>query len=217
VFQAAYNGVSEFISEISGGIIVLLFNIMLIHRAGVDGVAAMTVINYLTMVGFMVFFAIGDTSQVMMSQNFGAKNIKRMNRFFLVAFANVLLTSALCIFLLLFFNESLILGFLSDEGSADALALATEFVGYVWPLFIFAGVNMLVASYLTALHLPFQSAVVALCRSLIFPSLLLTGLYFLISDYRFIYALPIGEALTFVLAMVYLVRHRPSRAIAELE
>jgi putative MATE family efflux protein len=215
VFHAAYNGMSEFINEISGGIIAFLFNLMLMHRAGVDGVAAMTVMNYLMMVGFMVFFSIEDTSQVMMSQNYGAKNFKRINRFFLVAAGNVLLTSALCIFLLLFFNDSLILVFLPDQGTENAIALATEFVDYVWPLFIFAGVNMLISGYLTAVHLPFQSGVVALCRSLIFPSALLTGLYFLVSDYRFIYALALGEALTFAIAMIYLVRHRPSRAIAE--
>ncbi len=35
IFQAAYNGVSEFINEVSGGIIILIFNWMLIERAGV--------------------------------------------------------------------------------------------------------------------------------------------------------------------------------------
>lgn len=213
VFQAAYNGMSEFINEVSGGIIAFLFNLMLIHRAGVEGVAAMTVMNYLMMMGFMVFFAIGDTSQVMMSQNFGAKNIKRMNSFFLVAAANVMLISSICIFLLVFFNESLMLIFLSGEGSEATLGLAKEFVSYIWPLFIFAGFNMLISGYLTAVHLAFQSGVIALCRSLIFPAVLLSSLYFLVSDYRFIYALPIGETITFALAIFYLRRHRPSKIL----
>ncbi len=39
VFQAAYNGISEFINEVSGAIIAFIFNWMLIQRAGVDGVA----------------------------------------------------------------------------------------------------------------------------------------------------------------------------------
>ena len=43
VFQAAYNGISEFINEVSGAIIAFVFNWMLIQRAGVDGVAAITV------------------------------------------------------------------------------------------------------------------------------------------------------------------------------
>ena len=71
--------------------------------------------------------------------------------------------------------------------------------------------------YLTAIHLAFQSRVAPLCRRLIFPSIVLTGLYFYLSAYRFIYVLAMGEALTFALAMFYLIRHRPSSAIAELE
>ena len=72
VLQAAYNGVSEFINESSGGIIAFIFNWMLVERAGVNGVAAITVVNYLMLLGFMMFFSISDTVTVMVSQNFGA-------------------------------------------------------------------------------------------------------------------------------------------------
>jgi hypothetical protein len=34
-----------------------------------------------------------------------------------------------------------------------------------------------------------------------------------VSDYRFIYALTISESLTFALALFYLMRHRPSKAV----
>ena len=64
VFQAAYNGISEFINEISGGVIVLIFNWMLLQRFGVMGVAAITVVNYILMLGFMMFFNL-DTIEVM--------------------------------------------------------------------------------------------------------------------------------------------------------
>ncbi|MFT6285947.1 MAG: Na+-driven multidrug efflux pump, partial [Alcanivorax sp.] len=57
VLQAGYNGISEFINEVSGAIIAFIFNWMLIQRAGVSGVAAITVVNYLLFIGFMMFFA----------------------------------------------------------------------------------------------------------------------------------------------------------------
>ena len=81
IFQAAYNGISEFINEISGGIIAFIFNWMMIQRGGIDGVAAITVVNYLLLLGFMVFFSISDTIQVMLSQNFGARQTKRIEDF----------------------------------------------------------------------------------------------------------------------------------------
>ncbi len=213
VFQAAYNGISEFINEISAGVIAFIFNWMLIQRAGVEGVAAITVVNYLLMLGFMVFFSVGDTCQVMISQNFGARNTQRIRQFLLVALANVLLVSLLCILMLVNFSEPLIYWFLKDEGSAGTVALAKEFIGYAWPIFIFVGTNMLITGYLTAIHLAFQSGVVALCRSLILPACLLLVMYFIFTDYRFVLALAIAEAFTFLLALSFFWQHSPQKEI----
>ncbi|GLO63573.1 MATE family efflux transporter [Vibrio sp. MACH09] len=215
VFQAAYNGLSEFINEISGGIIAFIFNWMLISRAGVDGVAAITVLNYLLMIGFMVYFSIADTAQVMLSQNFGARNEHRLKQFLAITFFITSVVSLVTILILLFFNESLIYMFLDKEGAEVTVEMAIEFVYYVWPMFIFAGANMTISGYLTAIHLPFQSGVVSLCRSLIFPASLLIILFMMFDDNRFVTALPIGECLTFLVASVFYIRHKPERAIAK--
>jgi len=215
VIQAAYNGLSEFINEISGGIIAFIFNLMLISRAGVEGVAAITVLNYLLMIGFMVYFSIADTAQVMISQNFGAQNAQRLKEFLKITFFMTSVVSLLTILILLLFNESLIYMFLDDRGTEGTVAMAIEFVYYVWPVFIFAGANMTISGYLTAIHLPFQSGIVSLSRSLIFPASLLVLLFVLFDDNRFVIALPIGECLTFIIALAYFIRHKPARAIAE--
>jgi Na+-driven multidrug efflux pump len=213
VFQAAYNGVSEFINEISGGIIALIFNWMLIQRAGVDGVAAITVVNYLLMLGFMAFFAISDSIQVMVSQNFGAGNSQRIRQFMITATVAVALMSVAFISALLLAGEALILIFVDDHNSGVTIGLANSFITYVWPLFLFAGINMLVSGYLTAIHLPFQSGLIALCRSLVFPASLLILFYFLLTDYLFVVALPIAEALSFILAVAIFLRYTPTKVI----
>ncbi|MEZ9233091.1 MATE family efflux transporter [Vibrio amylolyticus] len=215
VFQSAYNGLSEFINEISGGIIAFLFNLMLISRAGVDGVAAITVLNYLLMIGFMIYFSISDTAQVMFSQNFGAKNSLRLKQFLNVTFVMSAVVSVLFIFILLYFNESLIYMFLDTQGAETTVGMAIDFIYYLWPVFVFAGINMTISGYLTATHLPFQSGMVSICRSLIFPASLLIVLFFVFEDNRFVIALPIGELLTFILASVLYIRHQPERAIED--
>ena len=215
VFQAAYNGLSEFINEISGGVIAIILNLMLISRAGVEGVAAITVLNYLLMIGFMVYFSIADTAQVMISQNFGARNVHRLKQFLKITFLMSSLVSIITIIILLTFNESLIYMFLDDQSAKATVTMAIEFVYYVWPVFIFAGANMVISGYLTAIHLPFQSGIVSLCRSLIFPASLLVVLFMFFNDNRFVIALPIGECLTFLIALAYFIRHKPERAISE--
>ncbi len=214
IFQAAYNGLSEFINSISAGVIAAIFNWMLIQRAGVDGVAAITVVNYLLMLGYMVFFAIGDSTQVMTSQNYGAKNARRMNKFLRLACWLILLVTIICLSVLLSNNEPLILLFIDDSDSHNTVILAQTFIAYLWPAFIFVGINILLSSYLTSIHLAFQSGVVALCRSFILPAGLLIALYPLFDDYRFVLALPAAEALTFILAAAYFIRHRPKKMVA---
>ena len=212
VFQAAYNGISEFINEVSGAIIAFICNWMLIQRAGVNGVAAITVVNYLLLLGFMMFFSISDTIQVMVSQNFGAGKDDRIRKFLQTAGSIVGLFSLAFIVVLTTASEPLVYLFVDEHDSAEMVALATELVSYVWPLFLFAGFTMLISGYLTAIHLPFQSGLVAVCHSLIFPAGFLALFYSLLSDHRFVAALPVAESFTFVLALVIFLRHRPEKA-----
>jgi Na+-driven multidrug efflux pump len=212
VIQAAYNGISEFINEVSGGVIAFIFNWMLIQRAGVNGVAAITVVNYLMMLGFMVFFAISDTIAVLVSQNFGARNAERIDAFLKTAGSFVAVLSIGLITALVTASEPMILIFVDERNGADMVSMAKEFVTYVWPLFLFAGTNMLISGYLTAIHRPFESGIIALFRSLILPAGFLVLFYFLLSDYRFVAALPVADGVAFVLALVLFIRHRPTKA-----
>ena len=215
VFQAAYNGISEFINEVSGALIGFIFNWMLIQRAGVTGVAAITLVNYLLFVGFMAYFAISDSIQVIISQNFGARNPQRIRAFLRTAGFMIIAVSAAIISLLLAGSESLIGLFIDVERDSDTLALALKFVAYVWPVFIFAGFTMLISGYLTAVHLPFQSALVASCRSLIMPAGLLMLFYMLLSDYHFVAAISVAEAISFVIAVTLYLYHTPTKVIRE--
>ena len=215
VFQAAYNGISEFINEVSGAIIAFVFNWMLIQRAGVVGVAAITLVNYLLFVGFMIYFSISDSVQVMISQNFGAKKRERIHAFFTTACLFIAGFSLIFIFTLMVGSETLIGLFINTEENTETVQLALEFFSYIWPLFIFAGFNMLISGYLTAVHLPFQSAVVATSRSLIMPIGFLILFYMLLSDYRFVAAISLAEAVSFVLAVTLYISFSPKKIVPE--
>jgi Na+-driven multidrug efflux pump len=217
VLQAAYNGISEFINEISGGIIVLIFDWMLLQRFGVVGVAAITVVNYVLMLGFMMFFSISDTIQVMVSQNFGARNALRMMAFLKTACVSIFVLSSIFIIIVLSFGEALISIFVNGEDSEEMVSMALDFVTYVWPIFLFAGTNMLISGYLTAIHLPFQSGLVALCRSLVFPTTFLIILYLLVSDYRFVAAIPLAELAAFLIALLFFFQHLPEKVVRDIK
>ena len=112
-------------------------------------------------------------------------------------------------------GEALIYLFIDDQDNSATVALASEFINYVWPLFLFVGFNMLISGYLTAVHLPFQSALVAVCRSLILPTVFLTLFYMLITDLSFISALAVAEACTFLLAACVFLCFTPDKVVAK--
>lgn len=214
LFKSAFNGLSEFVNEISGSIIALLLNWLFMLRFGVEGVAAITVLNYLLVIGMMMVFSIGDAAGVFVSQNYGAQQPKRIRKYLLVSAGNALILAAVFITLLITQPDALVSAFLSEEDQT-VINLSIELLRYIWPVFALNGLTMIITSYLTALHLPIPSAIIALSRGLILPVIFLLGLFFLFPELPFIIATPIAEFITFIVAVAFFIRYFPSQKLFE--
>ena len=97
------------------------------------------------------------------------------------------------------------------------IADALQFIALFWPAFLFNGMNITLASYFTALHKPVHSAAIAVSRSLVLPAAGLLILPRLMGDAGVFIAIPIAEGLTFLLALLLVLRNPPSRIVAALE
>jgi len=208
VWQAAYNGFSEFANEMSIGLITLLFNWVMITRMGVEGVAAFTIISYLLYIGLEICYGISESLQPTVSKNFGAKQPQRIVRFLSVAVLSCFIIGILLSSMFLLIPETLISLFLR-AGEEHTVEIALTFIALFWPAFLFNGVNITFASYFTSLHKPLQSAAIAVSRSLVLPvlGLLLLPLWF--GDNGVFLAIPVAEAIAFILAIVLVNRNRP--------
>jgi len=104
--------------------------------------------------------------------------------------------------------ETLISLFLR-AGEDHTFEIALTFVALFWPAFLFNGMNITLASYFTSLHKPLQSAAIAVSRSLILPVLGLALLPLWFGDDGVFLAIPVAEAIAFILAIVLVKRNRP--------
>lgn len=216
LFHSAYNGVSEFINEISIGLVFLLLNSLLIARVGVTGVAAFSVVNYFIFLSVMLSYGVSDALHLLVSQNYGARQVLRIKQFLLTALSCTLGIGCLLIVALLCWEQSIIGWFLDGGSDATAIApLASQLLWLIWPLFFVNGLNITISCYLTAVHCPTPSALIASCRSLVFPATLLSLLYLLLpreQDWTFLAALPLAEWCAFLLAASLCYRYRPAHA-----
>lgn len=200
ILKATYNGASEFVNEISIGITTLIFNYVMIKNFGIEGIAAFTIINYLLLIGIMISFGISDSLQPVISKNFGAKEHKRIEAFLKLALRTTSLVGIIMIVLLLFIPETLANIFLEDSNDKTK-QIVLSFAAFIWIAFLFNGRNLVISAYLTAIHKPLASMVIALSRSFIFPVFFIVALPFLFDQNGILMAIPMAEAVSFVIAM----------------
>jgi len=210
ILKATYNGASEFVNEISIGITTLIFNYVMIKNFGIEGIAAFTVINYLLLIGIMISFGISDSLQPIISKNFGAKEHKRIEAFLKLAFRATSLVGVIMIVLLLWVPEILANIFLEDSNDKTK-QIVLSFAAFIWIAFLFNGRNLVISAYLTAIHKPLASMVIALSRSFIFPVLFIVTLPFLFDKNGILVAIPMAEAVSFIIAMSLFRKFSPKK------
>ena len=213
MIQSAYNGISEFIDETSAGIITFVMNLIVIGMYGEKGVAAFSVVSYSLFIGILFFFGLSEALQAVCSQCYGARDAERLKQFLKLATGLTMASGLLFSGLLLVFGDAFI-GFFLDSSEIALIDTAKSFISILWPIFIFAGMNIIFVAYLTSVHRPTASAVVAVLRAFVFP----LGLLFVITqrfpEIPFLVAVTAGEMLAFLVAVWLLLKHRPGKLFA---
>jgi putative MATE family efflux protein len=215
IASAAYNGFSEFVNEASAGIVIFILNWMLMKSLGAEGVAAFSIVNYILLVGLMIFYGVSDALQPLLSINFGARKAIRITSFFRTAILTNIASGLLVILVLRLFPETLVGAFLGD-GERRTLGLTLQFISYLWPVFLFSGVNIAFSAYFTALHRAKQSALIALSRSLVLPLFFILLLNTTMGNASVIMALPLADALTLLLCLGLFRNNTPSMVIQQM-
>jgi len=212
LLRAYANGFSEFANETSVGVTTFIFNWVMITRMGVEGVAALTIVNALLMVGLIASYGICDSLQPLISQNFGARKGRRIWSFLRIAVYALAGIGSIMILIMLVIPDVLV-GVFLPPGEGDTARIAGEFLNVLWMVFIFAGFNILISVYLTSMQKPVESAFIAFSRSFALPAAFLLLLPIWLGDFGIYLALPMAEGFTFLAAMALFLRNKPFRLI----
>ena len=212
IIKATYNGASEFVNEISIGIMTLIFNYVIIKNLGVEGLAGFAVVEYLLFIGLMISFGISDSLQPIISKNFGAKKNKRIEEFLKLAFITTGLVGAVMILLIIFTPNTLANIFLEDN-NYKTKEIVLKFATYIWIIFLFDGFNLVISSYLTAIHKPLASMIIAISRSFILPVFFIVTLPFFFDLNGIFMAIPMAEFMTFIIGIILFKKFSPEKII----
>lgn len=164
------NGMSSFLIEMSGGIIIFLFNRQLLVYVGNLGVVVYGIISNSALIVSSVSNGIAQAAQPLMAVNFGAGNEKRIRETRKYALTAELAAGALFMAAGLFLPEMITEAFVKPDESI--LGLAVPAVRMYFLSFLAMGANLLFSTYFQSVMKPFYALVICLLRGIVLSGML---------------------------------------------
>lgn len=207
IMQACYNGMSEFLSNISNNVVAMIFNFQLIHYLGDDGVAAFGVIMYLNFVFIAIFLGYSIGVAPVIGYNYGANNHKELKSL-LRKSLTLIFTSGICMCLLAVgFTDFFVKIFVSYDPTLFNITVhGLQLYSYS---FILCGINIFASSFFTALSNGKISAIISSVRILVFQLACVIILPLLIGVDGIWLAVGVAELLSLFVSLMYLKANQP--------
>ena len=201
-----FNGSSDMVSNLAGGVSVLFMNHLAYRCYGEVGVSALSVITYLQFLIEAVFMGFTTAVQPIFSYHYGSGNILMRKKVYKYSVRWCFLLGAVLI-VVLYFLRGVITGIYFKP---DTEFYRISLLGYVLslPACLFSGYNQFGSGLFTAFSNGIVSGFLSLVRTfgvLIVCLLVLTALF---SGYGLWSAWPAAEAITFVITILLLRKYR---------
>lgn len=196
-------GIAALITELSSGIVMLIFNNLILSLEGNLGVAAYGIIANIAMVVISIFTGIAQGSQPIISQSYGKGqngDARKILKYGLIT-ATVF---ALIVYVVTFIFTEPIVNLFDNEGNQSLTGIAVSGFRIYFTSIFFSGINILCASYFSAIDKPKYGFIISILRGfvVIIPFAFLFSLLFQISG---IWAsLTATELVVCVIAAVFL-------------
>ena len=210
------SGVPSLVTEVSSGVVMIVFNSIILHLEGNVGVAAYGVIANLSLVVIAIYTGIAQGIQPIISRNYGVKNLGNVHATMRYALITMLLFSVV-IYMVVLFGAWQIADIFNSEQNAMLQNIATEGLRLYFTACPFAGFNVIISMYFTSTERPRPAHVISILRGF----LVIIPMAFLLSWIGKIHgvwcAFPATELLVAVIGLLFFACNRKSRKEVQCE
>lgn len=157
------SGVPSLVTEVSSGVVMIVFNTILLGLAGNVGVAAYGVIANLSLVVIAMYTGIAQGIQPILSRSYGVQDWHSIHTVLRYALTAMLALSAV-IYAVVFFGASPIAAIFNSEQDPLLQQIATEGLRLYFIACPFAGFNVILSVYFTSAGRPRPAQAISLLR-----------------------------------------------------
>ena len=201
VFELSSSGVPSLITELCSGIIMFLFNFLILKLEGNVGVAAFGIVCVISLVVVAIFTGLSQGVQPLMSANYGKGNIVNTTKLLKYSLVTMSLLATI-IYLVIFFASDTIIGVFNSENDPYLKELSTTGLKLYFIATPFIGFNIVSSTFLTSSEKDKHAQIISLMRGfivllpitfLLTYTLKMTGVWL---------AYPVSEAIVFVFSLL---------------
>ena len=194
-------GLNSFITEMASAISIVVFNFVILNLVGNIGVGAYGVIANIAFNATAIFVGVSQGQQPLASFHFGMGERLKVKKILKYNLVTALGISVGLVALILLFHEPII-GIFNSEGNKELAQIAEEGIQLYFLGYLFAGVNIIGISFLSAISMEKVGLVLSLFRSII----ILIPMVFLLSILWDLKGVWLGFVLTEALVFLWTVR-----------
>lgn len=171
-------GIPSLVTELSSGIVIIVFNIIILGIAGNVGVAAYGVIANISLVCLAICTGIAQGIQPIISEAFGKGDTLRIRNILRYAIISAILLSALMYLLLYVYANPVALVF-NRDGNLILQNIAITGIRIYFSGIVFAGINIVLASYFASIEKALPAQLIAIVRGfvLIIPAVIVLSIW----------------------------------------
>lgn len=159
-------GLSAFINEVSSAVVLITFNLVILGIAGNIGVASYGIVANISLVGIAIFTGLSQGIQPLISKAHGLQDGETVNKVLKYAITTSLILSFI-IYIGMFTQAESIVQIFNDQNNAQIASLATTGLRIYFIGLIFAGLNIVIASFLSAMESPRNAFIVSIGRGIV--------------------------------------------------
>ena len=201
ITQILYNGSSDFLGNISGSIISIITNAVLLHYGGPVAVAAYSIIMYIDSLLSPLLFGMVGSIEPVISYNYGAKNYERITEFFKITCVVSLAISAITTIIMFVFPDFLV-GLFSSKSDIEIIQMSKIALLLSAPSYLFSWFSMTVGCFLTGFEKATESMIIMLAESVVLPLVMIVVLTKLMGVYGIFLIPTIGGIVSTIIGLV---------------
>lgn len=199
-------GFAEFLAEVSTGISIFVFNLVILKQLGESGISAFGIIGYISSFITMTMIGFNQGVQPILSFNLGAKEYKKISQIMKISFSILTLLGIFFYTIINIFSLNIVTVFLSEIKDISLTQRALTIYSFAY---LICGFNIFIAGYFTALDRVKLSTIITSLRGIVLLITLILLLPKLFGTPGIWITVFVTELLTLVVSIIFIKSYNP--------